>query len=127
LFEYELPPELGCAEMYLAQDHFVRVNCLEDSRQGDLFWFGIKHAAMPPESVHLEYSSDGELLNWRDFPVKHVAVHTGINQSDEPMLLHATPIDGGKNTIWPFSRFAEYHRYRKLYGITRLIAACQQS
>ena len=122
MFDYELPAELGCAELYLDRDHFRAVEDHEQMAAGDLVWFGRQDAPYHPEEVLLQYDDQGNLVNWREFPVKHVTIFTGeTDESADPLLLHATYLDGGQNRIWPMSRFADYHRYRKLYGITRLL------
>lgn len=120
LFDFELPAELGCAEMYLDRQYFKQIDHGVAMRLGDLAWFGIQNAARAPEDIKLEYSRDGTLTNWRDFPVKHVAVYTGITQQAVPLFLHATFLEGGKNAVWPLPKFQQYARYRKFYGITRL-------
>ena len=102
LFAYELPPELGCAELYLDRKHFSRVGNLADMQAGDLVWFGVQNPPKPPEEVRLEYDSNGRLMNWQEFPVKHVAIYTGLQDCRLPLLLHATLIEGG--TI-PYGRY----------------------
>lgn len=120
LFDYELPSELQCAEMYLDRDHFKKVENTQDMCQGDLVWFGIEDAKIEPEEFVPVYE-DGALVNWADFPIKHVSLYTGEkDERDYPLLLHATHV-GGTNTIWPIDKFAVYRKYRRMYGITRLI------
>lgn len=120
LFGYELPAELGCAELYQDKKHFEPVADMGQARGGDLVWFGIENPPKAPEDIRLYYGSAGELLNWQEFPVKHVTVHTGIEEAGEPLLLHATNYNGGKNQLWRLSEFKAHRRYQKLYGITRL-------
>ena len=120
LFDYALPRELQCAEMYLDRNHFEKVNGTEAMRQGDLVWFGIDNATIEPEEFELVYEH-GVLVNWADFPVKHVSVYIGNkDERGVPLLLHATHV-GGTNAVWPVDRFVEYRKYRRMYGITRLI------
>lgn len=120
VFDCELPPHLGCAELYLDREYFKPVDAIDDMRAGDLVWFGLQEALRQPEEVQLQYDEAGNLVNWREFPVKHVAVNTGLQVEDEPLLLHATNVEGRHNKIWPLSKFWSYPRYQKLYGITRL-------
>lgn len=120
MFDYQLPPELGCAELYLDREHFEPVPAGGDMRAGDLVWFGKQNPPLQPEEVQLEYDTEGNLVNWRDFPVKHVAINTGLERSGDPLLLHATYLDGRTNRLWPLPQFLQYPRYRKLYGVTRL-------
>jgi len=120
MFEHELPPRLGCAELYLDREYFKPVDGIHDMRAGDLVWFGLRDALRQPEEVQLQYDEAGNLVNWRDFPVKHVAVNTGYEVDGDPLLLHATNKEGRHNKVWPLSKFGEYRRYQKLYGVTRL-------
>ncbi|HSH56032.1 MAG TPA: hypothetical protein VK983_04365 [Candidatus Limnocylindrales bacterium] len=120
IFNYQLTSELQCAEMYLDTHTFTKVNSIADMRRGDLVWFGVDKASIEPEEFIPVYN-DGALTNWADFPVKHATVHTGkFDREGNPLLLHSTHVEG-TNTIWPLPKFAEYQKYRKLYGITRLI------
>ncbi len=120
IFDYQLPSELQCAEMYLDKHRFTQVDGLAEMRRGDLVWFGIDKAAIQPEEFEPIYE-EGALINWSDFPIKHATIHTGeYDIDDNPLLLHSTHVEG-TNTIWPLPKFAEYQKYRKLYGITRLI------
>lgn len=123
LFEVELPPELHCAELYTDKQYFTRVDNLADARHGDLVWFGIADPPIEPEAFVPLYQN-GMLVNWRNFPVKHVAIHTGKHDKQgEPLLLHASQKDN-TNVIWPFSQFAERNRrWQKFYGISRLAIA----
>lgn len=120
VFDYELPPRLGCAELYLDREHFKPVESVTDMQIGDLVWFGLQDAVRRPEDIPLRYDDAGNLVNWRDFPVKHVAVSTGHQVDGDPLLLHATNLEGPHNKVWPLSKFSRYPRYRKLYGVTRL-------
>lgn len=119
LFDIKLPSSLMCAEMYLDQQYFATVDSVQSSRRGDLYWFGIEDPHIQPDEFSFEYQ-DGELINWADFPVKHVAIHTGnALGSHNPLLLHST--FRVNNVIWPLEKFSNYIRYSKLYGITRLM------
>ena len=120
LFGYTLPDKLGCAELYLDREHFNYADDVTAIRAGDLVWFGLLHCLEPPERFALQYDNQGRLVNWRDFPVKHVAIGTGLVTNGEPLLLHATYIDGRENKLWPLTKFSDYVRYRRLYGITHL-------
>lgn len=119
LFDVELPPELHCAELYADTQYFTRVDDLAATRRGDLLWFGIADPAIEPEAFVPAYQ-DGMLVNWRDFPVKHVAIHTGEqDEQNDPLLLHASP-HAKTNVVWPLRQFAEHPRYRVYYGASRL-------
>jgi hypothetical protein len=89
-------------------------------RLGDLVWFGVEEPAIETHEFQPLYEN-GQLVNWSDFPVKHVAISTGESNDGDPLLLHSTSI-AGTNVIWPMSSFATYRRYRKHYGVTRLKA-----
>src|SRR3990167_3284453 len=120
LFDYHLPPELKCVELYGDRDHFRAVEDIADAQEGDLAWFGLANPQVGVEEFRPVYS-DGQLANWREFPVTHVGVFADVSNGD-PRILHATPVEG-TNTVLPLSEFAGYKRYERLYGITRLMAA----
>ena len=116
LFNYELPSELQCTEMFLDRQHFTDVRDISQHRLGDLFWFGVDDAVVEPTAFVPIYDDKGNLTNWKDFPIKHVAVATGrVDDSGDPLLLHSTHIEG-TNSIWPMRKFGDYRRYRKLHG-----------
>lgn len=117
LFAYQLPPELDCFELYNDHDHFQPVANLENMQTGDLVWFGRQSPKIEPEDFIPMYQ-DGHLLNWPEFPVRHIAIYTGEFDEDY-LLLHSTEFEG-TNVVWPLVKFENYPRYRKLYGITRL-------
>lgn len=141
LFGYSLPPHLCCAELYLDQEYFTPVKSLDQLKIGDLVWFGVENAPCSPNEVKLRYDSRGKLVNWHEFPVKHVAIFAGKlaasavrvskaitpdttsteSGSVEPLLLHATQSGTAGVVLWPLSHFSEYARYRKLWGITRFV------
>ncbi len=123
LFNYQLPEHLCCAELFLDRTHFKPIETARQLQAGDLVWFGIQDPHTPPEAVKLHYSTDGALVNWRDFPVKHVAICTGQRDiaTAEPLLLHATQAEGGGTKLWPISKFQQYARYKKIYAVTRLM------
>lgn len=122
LFAVELPPELHFSEAFLDRRHFTDVPLLDDLRRGDLVWFGLESPPIQVADFRPVYR-DGQLVNYHEFPVKHVAIATGNTDArGEPTLLHATHI-AGTNVVWPLNKFAEYARYRKVYGISRLLAA----
>ena len=118
LFQYSLPSSLHCAELYVNTLHFGVIPDIDNIEQGDLVWFGLADAAIQPEEFEPQYQ-DGALINWRDFPVKHVGIHTGETALDDPLILHATHL-AGTNVVWPLSRFSDYRRYQKIYSIRRL-------
>ena len=125
LYDYELPRELMCAELYADREHFIPLEDGEAMMVGDLVWFGIED---PEVQVHefVPHYENGSLINWADFPVKHVAIFTGEYADGDPLLLHSTSIVG-TNVVWPLSYFKTYRRYRQLYGVTRLIGAAEIS
>lgn len=118
LYDVRLPSELRCAEMYRDNDYFQRLPIDASPRVGDLYWFGVQ-SEINPETFKLEKDSEGNLVNWQYFPVKHVAVLAAYDPENK-YLLHATHREGRKNQLWELDRFAKYYRYEKLYGISRL-------
>lgn len=119
LFEYDLPKDLLCAELYADREHFEHREDIDQLQTGDLVWFGVKDPGIMPEDFVPQYV-DGRLENWRDFPVKHVAVSTGErNEEEDDLLLHATYYEG-TTALWPLSRFFQYKKYQRHYGISRL-------
>lgn len=120
LFNHQLLPELGCAELYNDKEDFHPVEDFESMQVGDLVWFGQTNPKIEPEEF-VPYYQGGQLLNWADFPVKHVAIYTGVHNEDY-LLLHSTHLEG-TNVIWPLAKFSSYERYKRIYGISRLKAA----
>lgn len=120
IFGRELDPSRHCYEMFTDNEQFATVESAAEMRIGDLAWVGVSRPPVPLDKFVPEYDDTGYLLNWRDFAVNHVAIYTGQTQDGEPLMLHASPMDG-TNAIWPLSRFAEYQRYEKIYRISRLI------
>ncbi|ADP79988.1 hypothetical protein [Pseudofrankia inefficax] len=120
LFGHRLPASLRSLEMFRDRAHFEPVPAQARPRAGDLVWFGVADPPVPPEEFVPRYR-DGELLNFRDFAVNHVAIHTGDRVGDDFLLLHASSTEG-TNALWPLRRFADYPRYARTYGIRRLRA-----
>lgn len=120
LFDYEIPADLQCLELYADREHFYEVDDIQDMQRGDLLWFGLAEPKIAIDDFEPRYVDD-QLLNWSDYPIKHVAVYTG-EEAEDYLLLHSTPLEG-TNVIWPMSKFADYKRYEKFYGITRLKVA----
>jgi hypothetical protein len=116
LYGVELPENLGCAELYQDTEFFKPVENIENIQVGDLTWFGIENPSVPPENIELVHRPNGELVNWRDFPVKHVGITYDIQE--EPQILHATHF-AGTNVVWGLSAFAQHRRYKKLYKVSR--------
>jgi hypothetical protein len=81
---------------------------------GDLVWFGPKKPRVPVPEFKPDYNADGVLLNWRDCPIRHVAICAGNGR-----LLHASK-EAGTNVIWPIERFSKVTRYQRIYRISRL-------
>lgn len=122
LFDYKLPSDLMCVELHLDAEHFNKVDKLEDMQAGDLVWFGVENPDIQVEEFTPVYAN-GQLMNWADFPVKHVAVYTGgLGENNDYLLLHSTHVEG-TNVIWPLEKFKDYVKYRKIYGISRLKVA----
>lgn len=119
LFGRTLPEELMCYEMFADTAQFDTVGSLDQMQAGDLIWFGIDKPEVPLEDFQPSYNAAGELENWWQSPVKHVAIYTG-QQTDDYQLLHATHLTG-TNVVWPLRQFAAYERYRKIYRISRLL------
>lgn len=118
LFEYRLPADLDCFELFTDTFHLDEVASLSDMQDGDLIWFGVEESLTEVEDF-VPVFQDGLLVNWRDFPVKHVGIFTGRSENGEPLILHSTSVEG-TNVVWPLSRFNGYARYRKIYGVKRL-------
>lgn len=119
LFNVKLPSNLLCAELYADRDYFDHIEPFDELKEGDLVWFGIEHPTLSPETFVPCYV-DGVLINWREFPIKHVAVSLGErDKSDEELLLHSS-YQERTNAIWPLSRFTRYKRYQRTYGLSRL-------
>jgi hypothetical protein len=118
LFDTELPTTLGCAELCTDREMFQEVT--GDLAVGDLLWFGIGASdEIKPQDFVPIYDGNRNLVNWHDFPVKHVAINTGELLEGEPLLLHSSDYVG-TNAIWPLRDFGERYRYQKQYGATRL-------
>lgn len=118
LYGVVLPGVLMCSELHRDREYFEAVPKGEMAI-GDLVWFGVQNPPIEPDNFVPRYEND-ELTNWRDYGVKHVAVATGeIDETGDALLLHSTNMTG-TNTVWPLRLFAEYARYRRIYGVTRL-------
>jgi len=117
LYDVDLPTIYRSSELYKDSTYFEEVGDMGSAMLGDLVWFGVASPRVSVESFVPNYK-DGELTNWSDFPVKHVAIHTGENSTADN-LLHATYV-GKTTTVWPLQKFNEYPRYKKVYGIKRL-------
>jgi hypothetical protein len=118
LFGYTLPAQLQALELTLDLEHFEPVPDPERMEAGDLVWFGVDRPHVELAEFVPRYDGD-ELANFRDFPVKHVAVCTDTRDDGDRLLLHASSVDG-TNALWPLRKFADYHRYRRIYAIRRL-------
>lgn len=118
LFGYALPARMQAFELVRDTGYFEPVPDPDGMRAGDLVWFGISRPPVPPEEFLPRYDGD-ELANFRDFPVKHVAIATGSGDGPDHLLLHASSVDG-TNALWPLRRFRDHDRYRRIYAIRRL-------
>lgn len=119
LFGYSLPTSLHCYEMFSDTSHFKTVESIDFLEPGDLMWFGLRHPGIPIDQYQPQYDERGTLVNWRDNPVKHVAIYTGEQANDDYLMLHATNIEG-TNAVWPLQKFASFKRYERVYRISRL-------
>ncbi|ONH22268.1 hypothetical protein [Pseudofrankia asymbiotica] len=118
LFGHALPAEFQSLELFYDLDHFEPVPALTELRAGDLVWLGTAAPRVRLEEFVPRYQ-DGELLNFSDFPVNHVAVCTGVRAAGHDLLLHASPVEGA-TALWPLHRFRGHARYRVIYAIRRL-------
>jgi hypothetical protein len=88
-----LPPETQIVEAFFSPDApaplFSRVHPTEQLRIGDWIMLG-RPAATSPRRFEPSYDASGNLTNWDDFDVNHLAVYLGEFGSDS-LVLHATP------------------------------------
>ena len=117
-FGFKFPAHLRFMELYLDGEYFEPVSDIAQAEAGDLVWFGRAAPRITLEEFQPVYDSTGHLTNWREYPVTHVGTHLGENETGV-QIYHGTHVEGG-DAVWPIDKFAEYSRYRKLYGITRL-------
>lgn len=113
----QLPANMRCYEMFTDDEHFDTVPDVAAVQAGDLVWFGVANPKLDVTDFVPIYQND-ELVNWPDFPVKHVGIAIGKEEQQDPSILHATWF-AGTNVIWPLSKFARYQKYAKIYGIQR--------
>ena len=118
LFGYALSAHLQALELVRDLEHFEPVPDLEHLQAGDLVWLGVDRPRVQQEDFVPQYDGD-ELVNGRDFPVKHVAISTGTRDDDDHLMLHASSA-AGTNALWPLRRFRDYDRYGSIYAIQRL-------
>ena len=121
LFDYTLPEDYQCLELFLDREqHFESIDSLDSAQQGDLVWFGFAEPRIPLEEFVPVYDECREITNWQDVAVRHVGLFTGeIDGEGDQLVLHATR-SAGTVAIWPLRKFQEYKRYRKVYGVSRL-------
>jgi hypothetical protein len=93
LFDYELPFTEHCYEMYKDTERFREVPKESRIKRGDIFWFGPARLRVAENEFAPEYDESGLLLNWRDSPVRHVAIATGETFQGDDLLLHATHME----------------------------------
>jgi hypothetical protein len=119
LFGVELAPGLQSFELFSDRADFEPVPAWSRLQAGDLLWFGTDDPSVPLTAFTPRYLA-GDLVNFRDFPVNHVAICTGTQDATgDDLLLHASSADG-TNSLWPTRKFLDYPRYQRLYKITRL-------
>lgn len=117
LYNYKLPDELMCTEMYFDTKHFYRTNP-ESLRAGDLVWFGRLDSKQTVNEFIPEYNKSRQLLNWKQLPINHVGIATGETSDQGPVILHA--IEQENVTLWPIERFRDVRRYSVVWGASRL-------
>ena len=119
LFGAQLPPELQSFELFNDLADFEAVPAGYGLEAGDLVWFGRDQPGVALRAFTPRYVA-GELVNFDDFPVNHVAICTGSrDDAGDYLLLHASSREG-TNSAWPMRRFLGYDRYRRVYATTRL-------
>ncbi len=117
LYNIKLPSNLMSYEMTNDNNLFEDVSYPEQMESGDIVGFGVKK--MKTLEVFRPKFKGKELTNWEDFPVKHFAVYTGRKSKGEPLMLHASSVDGTVS-VWALKQFAEYRNYATVYYIKRL-------
>lgn len=118
LFVYRLPQNLHFYELFTDTTHFDEVDDISKGEIGDLIWFGPNDPNLSTDNFIPLYRGD-ELINWRDYPVRHVGVLQSFSEQGEAQILHATKF-AGTNVIWPLGQFQDYDRYQRIYGMRRL-------
>lgn len=122
LYGQRLPSDLLCTEMWFDREYFRPLEDGEQPQLGDLNWFGVRKPKVVPTDFVPSYEGS-ELVNWRDFPINHVAIHLGeTDDQGDPLLLHASQ-ETGTTSVWPSRQFGEYRRYARSYGASRLLVA----
>lgn len=118
LFGCALPASLQMYELIHEREYFEPVPSLKLMRAGDLVWFGPEHPPLELDEFVPRFDRE-DITNMRDFPVKHVAVCTGSRDDGDPLMLHASRMEG-TNALWPLRRFLARDQYRRVYAIRRL-------
>jgi hypothetical protein len=116
---HSLPPELLCYEMFRDTGKFKDLS-VNDIQEGDLVWFGRRNPAISIDHFVPTFNENGYMTNWSDCGLTHVAIATGEAAVGDPLLLHASPVEG-TTVVWPLSRFAEHPKYREIYRVARLM------
>jgi hypothetical protein len=119
LFGVTLPGSLRSVELSSDLIHFEPVASTAEMEPGDLVWFGPSNPATELDAFVPRYDDNGELLNFDEFPINHVAVYIEGRGVNNELMLHASPVDS-TNALWALSRFAAYERYDTIYAIMRL-------
>lgn len=118
LFGYTLPAWYQSLELVRDLALFEQVSGQGQMRAGDLVWLGADRPLVSLDEFVPQYCG-GELLNFGDFGVNHVAICTGTREAGDHVLLHASTVDG-TNALWPMRRFDAHAGYRRIYAIRRL-------
>lgn len=124
-FDFKLPSDLYCLEMFQDEEHFEDVPSVRDARRYDIVWFGVDKTDAQLEEFEPIYDKSGQITNWSQSPIKHVGVIYEPDTND-PLVLHSTSRTG-TNSLWRLSQFAEHKRYKKVHGIRRFIKSRQPS
>lgn len=118
LFGCALPGRLQTYELIHEREYFEPVPSPEHMRAGDLVWLGPERPSVPLDEFVPRRTGD-DITNMTEFPVKHVAICTDGFDDRDPVLLHASLIEG-TNALWPLRRFSDHDRYGRIYAIRRL-------
>jgi hypothetical protein len=118
LFGYVLPATYQCTELSTDYEHFSAVPEASLMRLGDLVWFGRADALAKVEDFIPRFEN-GQLANFDEYPINHVAIYTGVFARSDYQLIHANRVDG-TNAVWPLGAFGAHERYGRVYAIMRL-------
>ncbi len=115
--EENLPSE-GLYEAVLAVPSLGAEDRTGDLRVGDGISFGPQAPKIAIDRFMPEFDEQGYLMNWRDFPIRHIGIVASVGGDTGPQILHASQYDG-KSTIWPLDMFQNFPRYARQFGTHR--------